>query len=225
MDKHRQRIEEIRTRLRSSAKVAFAPAAPPMDPAMAGGGMPPMDPAMMAAAAGGAPPMDPTMMGAPMPAPPMDPAMMGGAPPMDPSMMGGAGGMPVDPATMAQLQQMAEQMGLVGGGGGAPATQGDPALNEKVDAIGFLVLEIAKVLGIGDQGDGGMAPEQQEALPPEMAEEGVGGPQSMESVSGQNPEQDQVLSDAAQSEPVTKMAKVGEGNDSYIARQLAKMRR
>ena len=28
MDKHRQRIEEIRTRLRSSAKVAFAPAAP-----------------------------------------------------------------------------------------------------------------------------------------------------------------------------------------------------
>ena len=143
-----------------------------------------MDPAMMAAAAGGAPPMDPTMMGAPMPAPPMDPAMMGGAPPMDPSMMG------VVPVACPLIQPRwlnfskwpSRWVSLVVV---PPATQGDPALNEKVDAIGFLVLEIAKVLGIGDQGDGGMAPEQQEALPPEMAEEGVGGPSPWSPPGGQ----------------------------------------
>lgn len=226
MNSHRQRIEQLRERLRGTSKVAFAPpmAAPPMDPAMMGGA-PPMDPAMMGGAPpmdptmmGGAPPMDPTMMGAPMPAAPMDMAATGGMP-MDPAAMGG-GEMPIDPATMAQLQQMAAQLGL---GGGQPA-QDTSQLNEKIDAIGYLVLEIAKVLGIDDQ-DEGTVQADPEAIPQEMVDEGAGGPPSMDGGAGPDPEHDQVLSDAAQTDPATKMAKVGEGGDSYIARQLARMRR
>lgn len=130
--------------------------APPMDPAMMGGGMPPgmpMDPAMMQggmpmdpAMMGGAPPMDPAMMQGGMPSGmPMDPAMMG----MDPAMMGG--GMPpeeipADPnappamnieqeitSIKEMLQALMEsQIALMQTlGGGMPAPQGmpmDPAM-------------------------------------------------------------------------------------------------
>lgn len=129
------------------AMQAAAPQPPPMDPAMAQGGMPPQ----------GAP-MPP--QGAPMPPPPMDPAMaQGGAPagapppgaPMPPQMdpaaleqmfiefaasqgitldpqTGGAfdaNGQPVPPEVIQQLMMQFEQMLAQGGGMPPPA---DPAM-------------------------------------------------------------------------------------------------
>ena len=100
-------------------------AAPPMDPAMMGGGaMPPMDPAMMGG--GAMPPMDPAMMGGAMP--PMDPAMMGGGamPPMDPAMMGGA--MPPMDPSMGGMPPAAPPPGDPAAD---PAAAGDPAAGGK----------------------------------------------------------------------------------------------
>jgi hypothetical protein len=130
--------------------------APPMDPAMMGGGLPPgmpMDPAMM----GGAP-MDPAMMGG---APPMDPAMMGGAPPMDTAMMGGAPpappAPPMDPSmammgnqeTLKQvIREVLQEMGLGGdnAGQGIAAPKKGNKMDEAIASLREDMKEQQKIL-------------------------------------------------------------------------------
>ncbi len=174
------------------------PGGAPMDPAMMGGAPPtgmPMNPAM----AGGAPPMDPAMAGG---VPPMDPAMAGGVPPMDPAMAGGVPPMPMDPAMIeaaaAQagipVEQAMQMLGQQAGGapmdpatmGGQPPMEGamppmdpmgaDPvqALNDKIDAVGFMMIKMAEALGINLNQDSSPegAPDEgnplAEQLPPDM---------------------------------------------------------
>ena len=128
----------------ASVKVAFAPqgSMPPMDPAMAGGA--PMDPAAMG---GAMPPADPSMMGG---GAPMDPAMAGGAPPMDPAAMGGAMP-PMDPAAMGGMPADPSMMG--GAEPTPPGLQQDPMqvltdLNDKIDAIGDLIMKVCRHLNV-----------------------------------------------------------------------------
>ena len=136
-------------------KEGFAPAdkiaqAPPMDPAMAGGGgAPPMDPAM----AGGAPPMG---------APPMDPAMAGGAPPMPPPaggappMPGGGGEAPPPEGAMPPVQVGLEDLMMLftqiaqesGGGAAAGGADMAGALGDITDRLGA----IEAALGVGAAG-------------------------------------------------------------------------
>lgn len=110
---YEQKISRI-TELATMLKAAFQPmpGAPPQ-------GAPPMDPAMMGG--GGAPPMDPAMMGG---APPMDPAAAGGAPPPggDPAQLEAmlsevmsaieqmAGAMEQQGQMFAQIQQEVQQL-------------------------------------------------------------------------------------------------------------------
>ena len=115
---HQNRISQLRAKLSTVRKEAFAPPGtmpPPVDPNT---GMP-MGPAMM----GGAPPMDPAMMGG---APPMGPAMMGGAPPMDPAMAAA----------------------LAGQDAGAPGEDQLAGIMERVNAIGLMLLKLFEVMNI-----------------------------------------------------------------------------
>ena len=212
--KHRELLKKLKNK-RLARKQAFAPAQPPMDPAMMGGA-PPTDPNMM----GGAPPMDPGMMdpaamgGMPPLPPPMDPAMMGGAPPTDPNMMGGAP--PMDPnmmggMDMAQLQQMAQELGI------GQDQQMYAELNEKIDAIGNMLIEVLTALGAGAEGmaDPGM---EEGMMDPGMEDEGYEDPgRNLDEVEQDMPEdEEQVFSDAVQA---------GQGQEEdYISRQLRRMR-
>lgn len=161
--------------------------------------------------------MDPTMMGAPMPPAPMDPAMMGGAP----------GGQP--PMDMASMAALAQQLGIGSGApGGAPAAPASSdELNQKIDAIGFMLMKVVETMGIDISGEGGEGggQAQQGMAPPqgppmgdpaqeEVGEDGSGGPQSLDNV-------DEDVNNKVLSESV----KEGGGEDSYIARQLRKLRR
>ena len=132
----------------------------PMDPSMAGGGMPPGDPSMED---GGMPPMDPSMGGMPPgdPSmggmPPMDPSM-GGMPPMDLAAMGapppldsgevsptGEPYMKITPSQLSKLfKQFAEVfksvLGIQGGasapgGSQLSAMSSDPALTQKITEL------------------------------------------------------------------------------------------
>lgn len=184
---HLERINALRAKLAS--KTAFAPPPPPMDPAMMGGQppMPTMDPTMDPAA----------MMGGQPPMPPMDQTTMGGQPPVD----------------MASLQAMADQLGITGAG----AQQDNDGINEKLDAIGYLLMEIAKGLNLGIGGEAGQPPpiDEEAAVPPE------GGPVI------EDPAAEQVLTDQAQAaiDPAAQMpADTQDEGGSYIERQLRRMR-
>lgn len=134
-------------------KQAFVPM-PGGDPGMGGGA--PMDPA---AAGGMPPPGDPSMGGG---MPPMDPAAAGGMPPMDPAAAGGmppppppadpAAPMPAPPSQGGMINMTADEFlkfvkqivsictsGKFGNdqrpADGGPVSDGQAALNAKVDTI------------------------------------------------------------------------------------------
>lgn len=185
------RIEAAMKRL--SSKVAFAPqgsmpapdptmggAVPPMDPAAMGGApMPPMDPAAM----GGAPPMDPAAMGG---MPPADPAAMGGMPPMDPAAMGGAPAEPTPP-------------GLQPAGGDPMQMLSD--VNDKIDALGDLVLKLCRHFNVSLAEDEGGA--EQLVNDEEL--------DTMEAAKAE---------DAAAQEPLSDQAQEAIGGNDFIKKQL-----
>ena len=92
---HQNRISQLRAKLSTVRKEAFAPPGtmpPPVDPNT---GMP----------------MGPAMMGG---APPMDPAMMGGAPPMDPAMAAALAGQGAGAPGEDQLAGIMERVNAIG---------------------------------------------------------------------------------------------------------------
>ena len=92
---HQNRISQLRAKLSTVRKEAFAPPGtmpPPVDPNT---GMP----------------MGPAMMGG---APPMDPAMMGGAPPMDPAMAAALAGQDAGAPGEDQLAGIMERVNAIG---------------------------------------------------------------------------------------------------------------
>ena len=143
-------------------KEAYAPPAPPSDPAAAGG-VPMTDQAMAATAdpaAGGmppagAPPMDPAMMAGAMPAAPMPGGMPVPGMPMDPMMdpMAGGGVPPVpSPEEMAALGLDPSM------GGGAPPEEGAAeAETVKVDMEDLRAILQEAAGGGGEEGGGELA--------------------------------------------------------------------
>ena len=222
---HYDRILQFRTMAR---KLAFVPGTgePQMDPAMqaamgaAGGEAPAMDPAMMQAAMGGG--------GAP---PPMDPAMMGGAPAMDPAMlqaaMGGGGAGQFDPAMLDAAIQAANQIAGQQAGGAEGGADPITALNDKIDALGYMLTKVVEYLGVPLEGEASQEqPMDQEGTmgQEQVMDELVPDEGQQQELAAVDQEQQQAEDpNSALSDPAQK-AVAPQNQSSFIRDQLSKFR-
>ena len=179
-------------------KTAFQPPAgeaPPMDPAMmGGGGMPPMDPAMMGGGGGGG-------------MPPMDPAMMG-MPPLPEGPGEGAPNMPEDPIVVSESELTDKireivQDAVKGGGSSKESSNKEDSPSSEIDILRQRVEELEAQLGGG-------APAAAPATPnaPETAEESQQAvkemftPSAQQDMSMANPEMPPEMSKQGSETPV-----------------------